>query len=141
MNKKHGTTLIEVIVSIAIIIVIITICAKVNIKTNDSFKLRAEYEELNRLNYCIMQEVKYNYTISEVTDALPDNYLELENSEDFLEKLLNKPLFDFPRGDDIKIYIINNDTLKLHLKISVKSSDGEQIVEREFKKYCWMDEL
>lgn len=141
MCKKSGTTLIEVIVSIAIIILIITICASISIKTNESFRLRSEEEELSRLTYCIMQEIKYNYTMEEVIEEFKDNYLGLKNNGDFLNELENKSLFSFEEGDDINIYLLNKDDYSMRMKISISRINRAGLIEREFEKYWWIDDL
>lgn len=141
MYKKSGTTLIEVIISIAIITSIITIGASISVKVNESFRLRSEEEELDRLTYCIMQEIKYNYTMEEVTAKLKDNYLGLKNSVDFLEELEYKALFNFEEGDDINIYLVSEEIYYITVKVTVNKVYNEGLMERQFEKYWWTDDL
>lgn len=141
LHKKRGTTLIEVIVSCAIIILLITIGASITVKVNESFKIRYEEEELNRLTYCIMQEIKYNYTMEEVVEKLKDNYLGLKNDKYFFVELQNKPLFNFEEGEDIKIYLLSKDSNSITVKITVNKIHSDGLIERQFEKYWWNDEL
>lgn len=141
MYKKSGSTLIEVIISIVIIILIITIGASISVKVNESFRLRLEEEELDRLTYCIMQEIKYNYTMEEVMAKLKDNYLGLKNSVDFLEELEYKALFNFEEGDDINIYLVSEEIYYITVKVTVNKVYNEGLMERQFEKYWWTDDL
>lgn len=141
MHKKSGTTLVEVVVSCAIIILLITVGASIIVKANESFRVRFEEEELNRLTYCIMQEIKYNYTMEEVEAKLKDNYFGLKNNKYFFAKLENTPLFNFEEGDDIKIYLMNKDGDSITVKVAVNKIHSDGLIERQFEKYWWTDEL
>lgn len=141
MNKKKGVTLIEVVVSISILILVISIWTSLVVKTNKSFKIRQEEEEVNRVTYSIMQEVKYNHTMEEVIDILKDGYLGLKKDENLLSKLQSSSLFNLDEGNDIKIYMINRDNNSVKIRISAARIEKSGFVEREFEKYRWMDEL
>ncbi len=141
MYKKRGTTLVEVVVSCAIIILLITLGTSITVKANEAFRARSEEEEINRLTYCIMQEIKYNYTMEEVEAKLRDNYLGLKNNKYFFAKLENTPLFNFEEGEDIKIYLINKDNDSITVKVTVNKIYSDGLIERQFEKYWWTDEL
>lgn len=141
MNKKKGVTLIEVVISISILILVISIWTSLVVKTNRSFKIRQEEEEVNRVTYSIMQEVKYNHTMEEVVDILKDGYLGLKRDENLLSKLQSSSLFNLDKGNDIKIYMIGKENNSVRIKISVDRIEKSGSVEREFEKYRWMDDL
>jgi competence protein ComGC len=141
LYKKRGTTLVEVVVSCAIIILLITLGTSITVKANEAFRARSEEEEINRLTYCIMQEIKYNYTMEEVEAKLRDNYLGLKNNKYFFAKLENTPLFNFEEGEDIKIYLINKDNDSITVKVTVNKIYSDGLIERQFEKYWWTDEL
>lgn len=139
--KKKGVTLIEVVVTIAIMILIISTFVSGVIRTSKSFRLRVEEEELNRLIYCTMQEIKYNYTIDEVLEKFKDDYIELKNDRDFLVELQENSLFSLEGYGDLKIYLLNKDSNSIKFKISIGYKEREGFVEREFEKFKWMDDL
>lgn len=141
MNKKKGVTLIEIVISISILILVISIWTSLVVKTNRSFKIRQEEEEVNRVTYSIMQEVKYNHTMEAVVDILKDGYLGLKRDENLLSKLQSNSLFNLDKGNDIKIYMIGEENNSVRIKISVDRIEKSGCVEREFEKYRWMDDL
>ena len=67
MKRKHkGSMLIEVLVALMILMIASMMAMTSAIAANKSKIRRNKYEEANRVAYCIMNEIKYNYTYEEV---------------------------------------------------------------------------
>lgn len=151
VRKCKGSSLIEVIAGLMILMLATTMAMTSIIATNKSSEKRREYEELNRIIYCIMNEIKYNYSYENIKYEFSNQKLEDENNkyigfkykEEILNELLTKPLFSLVRGSDIKIKIISEESNKkiLTMKIEINLPRGaEEInVEREFNKSWWME--
>ena len=66
MKKYKGSTLIEVILGVNIILSMFIIVALLIGSNKASHIKRIKIEEGNRIIYCVMQEIKYNMTINEL---------------------------------------------------------------------------
>ena len=138
--KKKGSSFIETIVGVNIILSIYLIVALLigeNIKS--SFR-RKEIEEDNRIIYCIMQEVKYNMTMEEILALTNTSDLKLEVYDDFIFDLSRCDLGAMPKGDEIIIKAISTeDPNKVDIKIEIILDTKDESLDRRFSKYRWMD--
>lgn len=131
--KKKGVTLIETIVSMMILTLIITILVSLVKDYKISLKARITKEKLSRISYCIMNEIKYNYSIESVKQQANNNIINIKNYDDILEELKYRNLFELDYGNGIEI-LVNND-IDDSLKIRLIVSESGDIVEREFVKW------
>ena len=130
--KKKGVTLVETIVSLMILMVIITLFVTLVEDYTINLKARITKEKLSRLSYCIMNELKYNYTKEDILLLTDDNKIELKNYDEIMEDLKYKNLFQLDRGNGITI-LFNDTNENLEIKVSIYE-DGF-IEERDFVKW------
>lgn len=140
--KKEGSILIEVVASLMIISLTSTFIVKTNIQNYRILKERMLSEEVNRTVYNIINEFKYNVDKNEINNLLKNNEVGFQYYDNFSEDLMNKNIWDFQRGDDIKIMKVGEDERRLKLKIeaNVKEHNNEINVEEDFTKSWWMDD-
>lgn len=141
--KKQGSILIEVVASIMILTLTTTFIISTSIQNIDILKERILLEEVNRDVCNLINEFKYNLTKEEIKELLIDNKVGFEYDKDFSKKLLNSPVKDLPKGEDIQVTIIAEDELILKLKIQtkIKNEKSEVDIEKEFTKGWWIDEV
>ncbi|NKF05321.1 type II secretion system protein [Clostridium gasigenes] len=152
MKRKHkGSMLIEVLVGLMILMIASMMAMTSAIAANKSKIRRNKYEEANRVAYCIMNEIKYNYTYEEVESKMDNQnsagvnnkYIGFRYTDNILENLITTNIFQLERGNDIKIEVINDDSnnkiMKIKIAISLSGGVGEVNVEREFNKSWWME--
>lgn len=152
MKRKHnGSMLIEVLVALMILMIASMMAMTSAIAANKAKIRREKYEEANRVAYCIMNEIKYNYTYEEVKhkmdnenlESVNNKYIGFQYTENILNELFAKQLFSLDRGNDIKIEVINeesnNKIMRMKIAISLSEGVGEVNVEREFNKSWWME--
>lgn len=140
---KKGSTVVEAIVSLSIILIAVTISFQVSIITAKSIKLRRDKEKANRVAYAIENEIKYNISINDLNLRLEHEDLSIKYTEDILEKLLNNSLLSLETGSGILIKKISSDSTEVNyeiykIKINVLDSKGGILAEREFIKSYWM---
>lgn len=133
--KKKGFTLLETIVSIMILTIAITILASVIKSYSENVIIRQRKELLTRIAYCVMQEVKYNYSLDEINNL--GNLIKIRNHDEILSDLCNDDLLSLPSGDGIEIKIDNVNENKSLINVLVYFIDDkyEFSVEREFIKW------
>ena len=131
--KRKGVTLIETIISLMILTVIITLFVTQVKDYSINLYTRITKEKLSRLSYCIMNELKYNYTKENILAQSNSNKIELKNYDDILEDLKYKDLLELDRGDGIIISFNDGDNESLNIKISIYEEGF--IEEREFIKW------
>ena len=139
IKRKKGSTLIEIIVGLAIISILITISINIVINNNKVIESRKAVLKSQYILYCVMQEIKYNFTTEEINNLLGSQTVYI-SSDNFFERIINTNLFELRDKSDIKIQLINSDekgTIKIN--IGFIDDDGSSIAERTFKKYKWMD--
>lgn len=130
--KKKGVTLVETVVSLMILMMVITIFVTLVRDYNININTRRIKERLSRISYCIMNELKYNYTKEEIMLQSSNNKIGLKNYDNILDDLKNRSLLELDRGSGVEISFNNiNDSLKI--KVSIYE-DGF-IEEREFVKW------
>lgn len=131
--KNKGVTLIETIVSLMILMLVMTMFATLVKDYNLNIHERRVKERLSRLSYCIMNELKYNFTKENIMFQSNNNKIELKNYENILEDLKYKSLFGLDRGNGITVLFNNKQDESLEIKITIYE-DGF-IEEREFIKW------
>lgn len=130
--KKKGITLVETVVSLMILMMVITIFVTLVKDYNININTRRIKERLSRLSYCIMNELKYNYTKEEIMLQSSNNKIGLKNYDNILDDLKIRSLLELDRGSGVEISFNNiNDSFKI--KVSIYE-DGF-IEEREFVKW------
>lgn len=152
MKKKYrGIILIEVLVALMILLTVSMMAMTSTIAVNKSKVKRAMYGNLERISYCIMNEIKYNYSIQEMKDKMLMDNIGVDNkysigfkyTEDMLKKLTVAGFFDLEKGEDIKIEMSTNKNIEdvVNITINIKmDADGEEVsIERAFNKSWWME--
>lgn len=133
---KKGNTLIEVIISLAIILMSLTVVTQIIIMSTKALNNRKIIEKADRVAYAIENEVKYNTKFSDLGDGVSFKY-----TDDILNTLINLPLMSLERGNDITLRKIESrleDKVYLY-SIIIKDDNGGVIAEREFVKAYWME--
>lgn len=140
MVKKAGITIIETVVALMIVTCLIPIATSIIVNSIESFEIRNNEEELERVMFCIMEEIKYNYTIDELESRAIDKTIKLEYKDDFLKQLSTKELLSFPNGESIKILIgdkVSHDSI--NITIEIKDFNTNEYRKRTFIKSKWME--
>lgn len=133
---KKGNTLVEVIISLAIILMAFTIVSQIIIISAKAVNNRKLREEAERVAYAIENEAKYNNKFSDLGEEVSFKY-----TNDILDKLINLPLMSLERGSDITLKRIKSpieDKVYLY-SITIKGNNGGVLAEREFVKSYWME--
>ena len=131
--KRKGVTLIETIISLMILTVIIILLTTQVMDYSINLYTRITKEKLSRVSYCIMNELKYNYTKENILEQSNSKKIELKNYDDILDDLKYKDLLELDRGDGIIISFNDGDNESLNIKISIYEEGF--IEEREFIKW------
>ena len=131
--KKKGVTLIETIVSLMILVLVMTMFATLVKDYSANIYSRKIKERLSRVSYCVMNELKYNFTKENIMLQSNTNKIELKNYENILEDLKYKSLFELDRGNGITVLFNNKKDESLEIKITIYE-DGF-IEERECIKW------
>lgn len=146
-KKNRGNTIIEAIVSLAILMIVSMMLMTSIIATNKSQISRDMYEEVDRISYSIMNEVKYNYTYIQLSNEMK-KYNNVESigfryREDILNKLIKSNLFDLEKGNDIVLKIVSSESdnkiVNMKLTVNISTAGGTISSERNFNKAWWMD--
>ena len=140
MSKKKGSTLIETIVAVNIIMMMFLVVTMLIASNRANYYKRRKIEEASRVVYCIMQEIKYNMTLEEILHLTNKDDLKLENYDGFLLDLSTLDLGAMPKGDEIIIKTIptgDEDKIEVEIKLNLASKD--ESLDRSFIKYKWMD--
>ena len=141
---KKGSTLIESVMSMALLLMALTLSTQIFSISSKSILSRRNKEKANRVSYAIENEIKYNIRFEDIKKVLINNKLSLKYKEDILESLLTNSLLSLERGDTIiiekKIDISVEDNYEIStFKISIYDSNGGRLNEREFIKSYWME--
>jgi hypothetical protein len=143
---KKGSTLVESIVALAILLIATTISLNIGIVAANSKKIRDKKNEANRIAYAIENEIKYNTTFENLTKSFKDNKLSYIYSDDTLENLVNTSVLNLEVGDGIEIekvkeILASEDENRpvIELKVKIKDDDGGILCERKFLKSYWME--
>lgn len=149
--KNKGIMLIEVLVGLMILLIASMMAMTSTIAANKSKVKRDMQVELELVSYCIMNEIKYNYSLEEVKEKmLVENIgitdkksIGFKYTDDILDKLTRIELFQLEKGYDIKIEEISsnktNEIISMKINIKVYIGGDEIGVERNFNKSWWME--
>lgn len=133
---KKGNTLVEVIISFAIILMALTIVSQIIIMSTKAVKNRKLREEAERVAYAIENEAKYNNKLSDLGEEISFKY-----TNDILDTLISLPLVSLERGNDITLKRIESsmeDKIYVY-SITIKDNNGGVLAERKFVKSYWME--
>lgn len=143
-NKiKKGSTLIESIVSLFIILIAASLLNTIVISTSKSIKYRNEENQGDSIAYAIENEIKYNITFDDLQKILNDNgEVSFKYTEDIMNKLLYTPLSFLEKGNTDKILIKklddNNKTFRV-CRYNIKIYKDERLIlSRDVIKSYWM---
>ena len=131
--KKKGVTLVETVVSLMILMMVIPTFVKIVRDYNININTRRIKERLNRLSYCVMNELKYNCTKEEIRLQSSNNKIGLKNYENIFDDLKNRSLLSLDRGNGVEIFFNNNTNDSLKIKVTIYEEGF--IEEREFVKW------
>ena len=147
---KKGSTLVEVVISLAILLIALTLSTQIFSLSSKSILVRKSKEKANRVSYAIEKEIKYNIKSKDIKDSLVNNKLSLKYEENILEKLLTEPLLSLERENIISrrnIIVVEKkedksveESYEIYIfKITIYDSNGGILNEREFIKSYWME--
>ena len=141
--KKQGSMLIEAAASIMILTLTTTFIISAGIQNIQVLKERILLEEVNRDVCNLINEFKYNLTKEEIKEMLSNEKIGFKYSENFSRKLLSSSAKELEEGNDIEINKISEDDFGIRLKVqtNIKNENIEAVIEREFTKSWWMDEV
>ena len=141
---KKGSTIIESIISMSIVLIALNISVQIFLISSKSILVRKSREKANRISYAIENEIKYNVSFENIERTFINGNLSLKYKENILDTLLTTPVLLLERGNEIIIEEkVNNsieDDYKITtFKITINDSDGGKLNEREFIKSYWME--
>lgn len=150
---KKGSTLIEAVISMAILLIALTLSTQIFSLSSKSIVTRRNKEKANRVSYAIEKEIKYNTKFEDIADIkgiFVNNNLYLKYKDDIIDSLLTNTLLSLERKNIIEsksaIIIekkITNSAEKNYeietFKITIYDSNGGILNEREFIKSYWME--
>lgn len=141
--REKGSVLIEIVVSTMILTLTTTFVISASIQNMQILKERILLEEVNRDISNLINEFKYNLTREEINEILNNGKIGFKYSDDFSKKLLTSPVNDLEKGDDIEVIKLGEDSLgiKLMVQTNIKNEKIEAVINREFIKSWWMDEI
>ena len=140
-KRKDGSILIEAAAAIAIASVAIIISVRLYLFVQKSIKSEyMNYINLQSIN-AVCNEVKYNIKFKELEKVLKDGDIILKYDMDFLDRLVEKELFDLT-GDSkdresIKISLVNCGKGSLNIRITL-NFESKSLIEN-VEKGIWMD--
>lgn len=147
---KKGSTLIETVISMAILLIALTLSTQIFSMSSKSIAVRRNKEKANRVSYAIEKEIKYNIRFLDIKNLLVNNKLSLKYKENIIESLLTESILSLERESTIErrnaIIIekkeensVENNYEISTFKISIYDSNGGILNEREFIKSYWME--
>ena len=147
---KKGSTLVEVVISLAILLIALTLSTQIFSLSSKSILVRKSKEKANRVSYAIEKEIKYNIKSKDIKDSLVNNKLSLKYEENILERWLTEPLLSLERENIISrrnIIVVEKkedksveESYEIYIfKITIYDSNGGILNEREFIKSYWME--
>lgn len=141
MIKKKGGSLVESLVSLFILSILIFISVKTSIILYKSTINRVEINNRNNAIYAIINEIKYNVEFDYLNEKLNQGDLFIEESEDILEKLTYMDIKELVNSFYGETTISKVEEIEGGIKINVKIKYKDNIIEEEFIKGWWMDEI
>lgn len=141
--REKGSILIEIVVSTMILTLTTTFVISASIQNMQILKERILLEEVNRDISNLINEFKYNLTREEINEILNNEKIGFKYSDDFSKKLLTLPVNELEKGNDVEVIKLGEDNLgiKLIVQTNIKNEKIEAVINREFVKSWWMDEI
>lgn len=142
--KKEGSILLEVMASICIITIIISVGVRTYITSITNLRQRMLEEEINMCIYNLSNEIKFNLSYEDVKKLLDNkNEIGFKYDENFSKRLTEYEIVDLERGSDIKVIMKNCSDEKSEFLIDVCIIEENNRIEKkhEFSKSWWMDEI
>ena len=103
---KKGSTLIEAVISMAILLIALTLSTQIFSLSSKSILTRRNKEKANRVSYAIEKEIKYNTKFEDIKEIFENSNLYLQYKDDILDRvsksisytrIINKTL-----GEDVR---------------------------------------
>ena len=141
---RKGSTLIESIISLFIVLIAVSLLNSIVISTHKSIKYRNQKNKIDNISYAIENEIKYNLTFEEIENIFDNNKeVSFKYTEDIMSKLLYTKLISLERGSEDQIIIKKiNDNNSESFRIcnyTIKIYKGEKVLlERNVIKSYWM---
>ncbi|WP_244835342.1 hypothetical protein [Clostridium sp. BJN0001] len=138
--KKDGSVLIEAVFASFILSITIMYTAGVVVSSMKSLKFQEKYQKSYNTLENLKEEIKYNYSSSEIEELIKGDGINLKYDDEFDEKLLYENIEDMEKGDDIVIKKSDNkEDYGISIDIIMKNND-EIIIKKNFVKSWWMGE-
>ncbi|MFQ7000538.1 MAG: hypothetical protein ACLRRH_04235 [Clostridium sp.] len=145
MKRKKGSFLIEAIISLSIVALFLAVLpgviSKAELLSSKRYKLFKAKESLE----VVSKELKYNNSYEEIKDKLQTKEIKINYSENFLEKMLEKNIFNMDEtleeNNFIKLNIIEEEDTFMKIKIEINLNINGYIkkIEHIMLKDKWMD--
>ncbi len=145
MKRKKGSFLIEAIISLSIVALLLAVLpgviSKAELLSSKRYKLFKAKESLE----AVSKELKYNNSYEEIKDKLQTKEIKINYSENFLEKMLEKNIFNMDEtleeNNFIKLNIIEEEDTFMKIKIEINLNINGDIkkIEHVMLKDKWMD--
>ena len=145
MKRKKGSFLIEASISFSIVVLILSILPGTISKAELSSSLRYKDFKVNEVIAAVSKELKYNNSYEEIKNKLQIEGIKIAYSEEFLDEILEKNLFNMEEtleeNNFIKINIIDEESTFMRIKIEVNVNIQGTTKKREHivLKDKWMD--
>lgn len=149
---KKGSTIIEAVISMAILLIALTLSTQIFSLSSKSIAKRKNKEKANRISYAIEKEIKYNTKFEEIKDTkgvFTNSKVCLKYEDDILDSLLTSTFLSLERKiieekDSIIIEKIGVNSEEdnyeiVTFKVTIYDSNGGLLNEREFIKSYWME--
>ena len=85
---KKGSTLIEAVISMAILLIALTLSTQIFSLSSKSILTRRNKEKANRVSYAIEKEIKYNTKFEDIKEIFENSNLYLQYKDDILDNIL-----------------------------------------------------
>ncbi|MVX64845.1 hypothetical protein GKZ28_14200 [Clostridium chromiireducens] len=141
--KKQGSIIVEAIASIMILSLTTTFIVSACMQNSKTLKERILCEEANRAVANLINEFKYNISSEEIEKMLENGQIGFRYDRDFSTKLLSSNVENLENGEEIWISKVSDEEIGLKLKIvaNIRNDEIVTIIEKEFTKSWWMDEI
>lgn len=145
MKRKKGSFLIEAIISLSIVVLILSILPGTISKAELSSSLRYKDFKVNEVIAAVSKELKYNNSYEEIKNKLQIEGIKIAYSEEFLDEILEKNLFNMEEtleeNNFIKINIIDEEStfMKIKIEVNVNIQGSTKKIEHIILKDKWMD--
>lgn len=145
MKRKKGSFLIEAIISLSIVVLILSILPGTISKAELSASLRYKDFKVNEVIAAISKELKYNNSYEEIKNKLQIEGIKIAYSEEFLDEILERNLFNMEKtleeDNFIKINIIDEEStfMKIKIEVNVNIQGTIKKIEHIVLKDKWMD--